>query len=97
MGALTMKYRGGWLRLVHRLADYVRDSGTTTMCPCWIKARHAMRALHPPIWSRGLDSVQTTREKAAFDNKDNLDGQSDKQGNTRIDRVAIYGRSYDQK
>ena len=28
---------------------------------------------------------------------DNLDGQSDKQGNTRTDRAAIYGRSSDQK
>ena len=34
MDALTMKYRGGWPMLVHRSADYARDSGTTTMCPC---------------------------------------------------------------
>ena len=55
--------------------------------------------------SRGLDSVQTTGEKAvclhdatsAFDHEDNLDGRSDKQGNTRTDRAAIYGRSSDQK
>ena len=54
---------------------------------------------------RGLDSVQTTGEKAAclhdvtsaFDYEDNLDGQSDKQGNTLTDRAAIYGRSSDQK
>ena len=52
-----------------------------------------------------MDSVQTTGEKAAclhdatsaFDHDDNLDGQSDKQGHTRIDRAAIYGRSSDQK
>ena len=31
--ALTMKYKGGWPRLVHLSADYVRDSGTTTTCP----------------------------------------------------------------
>ena len=45
-----------------------------------------------------------TGEKAAclhdvtstFDHEDNLDGQSDKQGNTQMDRAAIYGRS-DQK
>ena len=51
-----------------------------------------------------MDSVQTTREKAAclhdatfaFDHEDNLDGQSDKQGNTKTNRAAIYGRS-DQK
>ena len=55
-------------------------------------------AVHPPIWSRGLDSVQTTGEKAAclhdatseFDHEGNLDGQSDKQGHTRTDRAAIY-------
>ena len=63
------------------------------------------RAIHPHIRSRGLDSVETTSEKAAclhdatsaFDHDDNLDGQSDKQGNTRTDRAAIYGRSSDQK
>ena len=30
-------------------------------------------------------------------NADNLDGQSDKQGHTRMDRAAIYERSFDQK
>ena len=34
---------------------------------------------------------------SAFDHEDNLDGQSDKQGNTRTDGAAIYGRSSDQK
>ena len=34
---------------------------------------------------------------SVFDHEDNLDGQSDKQGNTRTDRAAIYGRSSDQK
>ena len=34
---------------------------------------------------------------SAFDHEDNLDEQSDKQGNTRMDRAAIYGRSSDQK
>ena len=46
-----------------------------------------------------------TGEKAAclhdvtstFDHEDNLDGHSDKQGNTQMDRAAIYGRSSDQK
>ena len=55
--------------------------------------------------SRGLDSVQTTGKKAAclhdatsaFDHEDNLDGQTDKQGHTRTDRAAIYGRSSGQK
>ena len=52
-----------------------------------------------------MDSVHMTGEKAAclhdatsaFDHEDNLDGQSDKQGNTRTDRAAIYGRSSEQK
>ena len=55
--------------------------------------------------SRGLDTVHTTGEKAAclhdatsaFDHEDNLDRKSDKQGNTRTDRAAIYGGSSDQK
>ena len=63
------------------------------------------RAVHPPIRSRGLDNVQTTGEKAAclhnatsaFNRENNVDGQSVKQGNSRTDRVAIYGRSSDQK
>ena len=37
-----MKYRGGWPRLVHLLSDYARDSGTTTMCPCGLKARYTV-------------------------------------------------------
>jgi len=52
-----------------------------------------------------MDSVQTTGEEpaclhdstSAFDDEDNLDGQSDKQGNTRTDRAAVYGRYSDQK
>ena len=52
-----------------------------------------------------MDSTQTTGEKAAclhdatsaFDHEDNLDGQSEKQGNTRTNSAAIYGRSSDQK
>ena len=62
-------------------------------------------AVHPPIKSRGVDSVQMTGKKTAclydaifaFDHEDNLDGQSDKQGNTRTDKAAIYGRYSDQK
>ena len=49
--------------------------------------------------------LQTTGEKyaclhdaqSALDHEDNLDGQSDKQGHTRTDRGAIYGRSSDQE
>ena len=34
---------------------------------------------------------------SAFDHEDNLDGRGDKQGHTRTDRAAIYGRTSDQK
>ena len=48
--------------------------------------------------------IQMTGEKAAclhdatsaFNHEDNLDGQSNKQGNTRTDKAAICGRSWDQ-
>ena len=92
MDVLTMKYRGGWPRLVHLSADYARDSGTTTMCPCGLKARYTVQSCCPSrIRSRYLDNVHTTCEQAtcfhdatsAFDHGDNLDGQSDKQGNTQ--------------
>ena len=51
MDALTMKYRGGWPRLVHLSADYARDSGTTTMCPCGLKARYTMQSCCPPSYT----------------------------------------------
>ena len=99
-----MKYRGGWPRLVHLSADYARDSGTTTMCPCGLKARYTVQSCCPPSYMDPRPG-QCTDEKAAclhdttsaFDHEDNLDGQSDKQGNTQTDRTAIYGRSSDQK
>ena len=90
-----MKYRGGWLRKVQLSANYARDSGTTTMCPCGLKAKYTVQPCCPPLytWSRGLDSVQPTGEKAAcrhdatsaVDHKDNMYGQSEKQVNTRTD------------
>ena len=59
-------------------------SGTDIPCnpPCCTVIN---RAVHPPIRSRGMDSVQTTGEKAAclhdatsaFDHEDNMEGQSD--------------------
>ena len=48
MDALMTKYRGGWPRLVHLSADYARDSGTTTMCPCGLKARYNVHSCCPP-------------------------------------------------
>ena len=38
MDALTIKYRAGWLKLVHLRVNYARGSGTTTMSPCMLKA-----------------------------------------------------------
>ena len=99
MDALTMKYRGG---LCQRLWNNHHVS-------MWFKGKIycaiVLSTLLPPIWSRGLDSVQTAGEKAAclhdatsaFNHEDNLDGQIDKQGNPRTDRDALYGRSSDQK
>ena len=40
---------------------------------------------------------QLNSTKSAFDHEDNMNRQNDKQGNTRTDRAAIYGRSSDQK
>ena len=85
--------------------DYARDSGTTTMCPCGLKARYTVQSCCPPSYTelRPGQCTQSTGEKAAclhdatsaFDHEDNLDGQSDKQGNTRTNTAAIYGRFSD--
>ena len=50
---------------MHLSDDYARDSRTTTRCTCGLKARYSVQSCCPPsyIWSRGLDSVQTTGEK----------------------------------
>ena len=50
MDALTMKYRGGWPRLVHLSADYARHSGTTTMCQCGLKAIYAVQSCCQPSY-----------------------------------------------
>ena len=44
-----MKYRGGWPRLEHLSADYARDYGTTTMCPCGLKARSTVLLYFPDL------------------------------------------------
>ncbi|KAK2178711.1 hypothetical protein NP493_532g01032 [Ridgeia piscesae] len=44
-----------------------------------------------------LSTLVYGAEASAFDHEDNLNGQSDKQGHTRTDRAATYGRSSDQK
>ncbi|KAK2187166.1 hypothetical protein NP493_173g03031 [Ridgeia piscesae] len=78
------------------------------MRSCGLKARYTVQSCCPPsymepIWSRGLDSLQTTGEKAACLHdatsafEDNVNGQSAKQGHTRTDRAAIYGRSSGKK
>ena len=59
---------------------------STLLCgaEAWTVYRRQVKKLH---------AFMTT----AFYREDNLGGQSDKQGNTRTDRAAIYGRSSDQK
>ena len=57
-----MKYRGGWPRLVHLSADYARDSGTTTMCPCGLKARYTVQSSCPPSYTE-LRPGQCTRRQ----------------------------------
>ena len=103
MDALVLKFRGRWARLAHLSADNARDSGRATMCS---KARYTLQSCCPPSYTElTLDSIQTKCEQAAclhdatygFDREDNLDEQSDKQGNTRTDRAVIYGRSSYQK
>ena len=42
---------GGWPRLVHLSADYARDSGTTTTCPCGLKAIYAVQSCGPPSYT----------------------------------------------
>ena len=55
-----------------------------------MRIKGKISAPYSPVRSRGLDNVRTSCEKAAChhdatsasDHEDNLDGQSDKQGNT---------------
>ena len=84
MNALTMKYRGGWPRLIHLSADYARYSGTTTMCPCGLNTRYTVLStllLGGEAWTVYRRQVNKTVSlhgaTSAFDHKDNLDGQSD--------------------
>ena len=66
-GCIDDKIRRRMAKASATFADYARDCGTTTMCPCGLKARYAVQSCCPPlIRSRGMDSVQTTGEKAAF-------------------------------
>ena len=51
MDALTMKYRGGWPRLVHLSANHARDSGTSTTCPCGLKARYTVQSCCPSSYA----------------------------------------------
>ena len=76
------------------------------MCPCGLKATHIVHSCCPSSYMEPRSGQCTDdSEKAAcfhdatctFDHEENPDGQSDKQGNTRTDRAAIYGRSSAQK
>ena len=58
-----MKYRGGWPRLVHLSADYARDSGTTTLCPCGLKARYTVQSCCPPSYMEPRPGQCTDQKK----------------------------------
>ena len=74
-------------------------------CSTMLSETWGMASTYSPDRALTYSTSHTTGEKAAclhdatsaFDHEDNLDGQSDKQGNTRTDRAAIYGRFSDQK
>ena len=46
-GCIDDEIQRGWPRLVHLSADYARDSGTTTMCPCGSTARYTVQSCCP--------------------------------------------------
>ena len=82
--------------LMYLSADFARDSETTTMCPCGLKARYTVqiwtvyrrqvKKLHPFVMRHLLSIMMITwMDKVK------------KQGNTQTERSAIYGRSSDQK
>ena len=52
-----MKYRRGWPRLVHLSPDYARDSGTTTTCPCGLKAIYRAIVLSSLIYRAEASTV----------------------------------------
>ena len=54
-----MKYRGGWPRLVHLSADYARDYGTTTTCPCGLKARYTLLWPYVPLGTKRISEEDT--------------------------------------
>ena len=66
------------------------------MCPCSLKARYTVQSCCPPSYTE-LKPVRCTYGKAAclhdvtsaFDHEDNLDGQTDKQGNTRTNKEIL--------
>ena len=91
-----------------RLRQRLWNNQSTTVCPYGIKARYTVQSCCPPSYMDGADAWTVYRRQvkkaaclhnaiSAFVHEDNMDGQSEKQGNTRTDRAAIYGRSSDQK
>ena len=88
-----MKYRRGWLAKASasfgRLCQRLWNNHHVSLRVIG-KIYSAIVLSSFTIRSRGLDSVQTTGKNvaclydvtSAFDHEDNLDGKSDKQGNT---------------
>ena len=50
-GCIDDEIQKSMARLVHHSADYARDSGTTTMCPCGLKARYTVQSCCPPSYT----------------------------------------------
>ena len=50
---------GGWPRLINLSADYARHSGTTTMCPCGLKASYTVQPCCPPSYTEPMPEQGT--------------------------------------
>ena len=80
---VSMRVKGTIYRAIVLTTLLYRDEA-------WIVYRRQVKKLH-------AKAACLHDATSVFDHEDNVDGQSDKQGNTRTDRTAIYGRSSDQK
>ena len=101
MDALTMKYRGGWPRLVQLFSRLRHILWSTHHAAMRVKG-NMYCAIVIPTFLYGAETWTLYRRQekhstSAFDHADKLYGQCDKQGHTQTDRDAIYGRSSAQK
>ena len=93
-------------RLVHLSADYARDFGTTTMCPCGLKARYTVQSCctssytEPKPWQCTDDRWKSCMPSwcdTCVRSWEYPGWTKWQKGHTRTVRAAIYGRSSDQK